>query len=403
MIGSCGLPTVRHAAIPFMLLLFDMTSTRMKILIEGASGRLARTQHLPALLQLRQEGLKLSDGSRCFPEPVLLGRNPEKLRALAEPHQLEWCTDRQSSLSQKDVTIYFDASVTAGRFERAMQALEAGKHVYLEKPLTDSFEQAMALHRFATEQGLCNGVVQDKVYLPGLHKLKKLLDGGFLGKVLSVKLEFGWWVFDGYYSAAQRSSWNYKKSEGGGLILDMFPHWCYMIERLIAPIQSVSCLSYTSVPQRRDETGRDYKVDVEDLAMAMMVLEGGIPVQVFSSWSTRLRRDDMMTLHVDGSLGSAVVGLHTCNFQSLANTPKPSWNISQERSERFIDQWQAMPDVDTYANAYRRGWELFLTHVAQGCAFPSPFLAGARGLQLIDACHQSHRNRAWVDLPPLAS
>ncbi len=379
------------------------TPHRLKILIDGASGRLARTQHLPALMQMRQEGgLRCPDGSLCMPEPILLGRNPDKTRAQAQALGLEWSTDRQAALTDPELSIYFDASATAGRFERASQALHAGKHVYLEKPLTDTLEQALALHRLATQKGLCNGVVQDKLQLPGLHKMRKLIDGGFLGRVLSVKLDFGWWIFDGIYSPAQRSSWNYQRAGGGGLILDMYPHWCYMIERMIAPIESVTCLPRTVVPQRRDEAGRPYDVDVEDLAMAMMVLQGGIPVQIFSSWATRLRRDDMLTMHIDGSLGSAVCGLHTCRFQSLAATPKPSWNIAQERQENFHDQWQVVPDVDTYVNSYRRGWELFLAHVATGSEFPAPFLAGARGLQLIDACHRSHQTRSWIDMPPLA-
>jgi predicted dehydrogenase len=374
----------------------------MKILIEGASGRLARTQHLPALMQIRQEsGLALPDGTRCIPEPVLLGRNAEKLQAQAQALGLSWSTDRASALADPEALIYFDASATAGRFERATQALQAGKHVYLEKPLTDTLEQALALHRLAEQKGLRNGVVQDKLALPGLHKMKQLLTSGALGQVLTVKLEFGWWIFDGVDTPAQRSSWNYQKSGGGGLILDMFPHWCYILERLIAPIESVTCLPRTLVPKRIDESGQPYEVDVEDMAMAMLVLQGGVPVQVFTSWSTRLRRDDMLTLHIDGSKGSAVCGLHTCRYQSLANTPKPSWNITQERQENFHDQWQTVPDVDAYVNSYRLGWEQFLSHVAAGTPFPAPFLAGARALQLIEACHRSHQTRAWVDLPAL--
>ena len=381
-----------------------MNDIHLKILLEGASGRLARTQHLPALMQMRQEGgLVLPNGARCMPEPILLGRSTEKTKAQAEALGLAWSTDRASALADSSVTVYFDASATAGRFERASQALRAGKHVYLEKPLTDTLEQALALHTLATQLNLRNGVVQDKLYLPGLHKMKKLLDGAAIGRVLSVKLEFGWWVFDGFDTPAQRASWNYRKADGGGLILDMYPHWCYILEKLIAPIESVTCLPRTLTPRRVDEQGQSYDVDVEDLAMAMLTLQGGIAVQIFASWSTRLRRDDMLTLHIDGSLGSAVCGLHTCRYQSLSDTPKPSWNIAQERSENFCAQWQTVPDDDAYGNPYRLGWEQFLAHVLVGCEFPAPFLAGARGLQLIDACQRSHQQRAWVDLPNLAT
>jgi predicted dehydrogenase len=246
-------------------------------------------------------------------------------------------------------------------------------------------------------------VVQDKLFLPGLHKLRRVRDSGFLGKILSAKLEFGWWIFDGELAPAQRSSWNYRKSEGGGLVLDMFPHWRYIIDQLVGPIASVSCRVSTVVPQRRDEQGRRYDVDVEDTAIATFELAGGALVQVSSSWATRVKRDDMFTLQVDGTQGSAVCGLHRCQVQSLATTPKPHWNIEADPRENFDEQWQEVPDTDSNRNPYRAGWELFLRHVVQGMPFPSPLLEGAKGIQLADACWRSHAERRWVDLPPLAA
>ena len=380
-----------------------MSTKHIQIIIEGATGRLGNTQHLKGVLAIRKEGgLLLSDGSRLIPEPILLGRNPDKLAALAATHGIGWSTDRDACFSDPKNQVYFDASVTAGRYARASAAIQAGKHVYLEKPIAESFEHALALARLAEATGLCHGTVQDKLFLPSLHKLRKVRDSGFFGKVLSAKIDFGWWVFDGNTYPAQRSSWNYQKSGGGGLVLDMFPHWRYIIDNLIGEVRAVSCRTTTAIPRRRDESGREYEVDVEDTALATFELEGGALVEVNASWASRIKRDDMLTIQVDGTLGSAVCGLHRCYIQPLAATPKPAWNIEVPRSEKFNDQWQEVPDVDAYPNSYRSGWELFLRHVADGTPFLSTLRAGAKGLQLVEACYQSNAQRRWVDLTELS-
>jgi predicted dehydrogenase len=381
-----------------------MSTEKINVIVEGATGRLGGTQHLRALLDIRREGgLALANGSRLVPEPVLLGRNPDKLQALASAHGLRWSTDRAATLADGANSIYFDASATAGRVARAQAAIAAGKNIYLEKPVAESLEDALQLVRAAQQAGVRHGVVQDKLFLPGLHKLRRVRDSGFLGKILSAKLEFGWWVFDGELVPAQRSSWNYRKKDGGGLVLDMFPHWRYIVDHLVGEIAAVSCRISTAVPQRRDEQGQRYRVDVEDTALATFELAGGALVQVTSSWATRVKRDDMFTLQVDGTHGSVVCGLHRCHVQSLATTPKPAWNIEVERKESFDEQWQEVPDVEPYKNSYRAGWELFLRHVVQGTPFPSPLLAGAKGIQLVDACYRSDAERRWVELPALAA
>jgi predicted dehydrogenase len=382
-----------------------MTLRRIRVAMNGATGRLGLNQHLiNAILAIRNDGgIWLSNGDHLVPEPVLLGRNADKLQALAKAHGVAgWSTDPAAVLADPSVEVYFDASATAGRLPRAMQAIAAGKHIYLEKPIADSLEDALAMACAAEKAGLRNGVVQDKVFLPGFQKLRKLKAAGFFGRVLSAKLDFGWWIFDGEMHASQRSSWNYKRAESGGLILDMFPHWRYMIDALVAPVQAVTCRHATVTPRRRDEAGRAYDVDVEDEAAATFELEGGILAQVTSSWATRVRRDDMLTLQVDGTKGSALATLHRCYIQPDVATPKPTWNVQTRLDQDFLADWQEVPDVDSFKNSYRCGWELFLRHVAEGAPFPSPLLAGAKGLQLVEACYQSNRERRWIDLPPLS-
>jgi predicted dehydrogenase len=380
-----------------------MSNRTLGIAVDGATGRLGTTQHLRALLEMRREGgLPLATGDRLMPEPVLLGRDPAKLAALAEKSGgLRWSTDRDTCLADPAIDIYFDASATGGRPDRARAAFAAGKHVYLEKPIAANLDDALSLARAADRAGRKGGVVQDKLFLPGLKKLRKLYEAKFFGRVLSVRLDFGWWVFDGDLFAAQRPSWNYRKATGGGLVLDMFAHWRYIFDRLLGPIEAVSCRHATAQKRRIDEAGRPYEVDVEDHAFAMFELEGGIPAQIASSWANRVKRDDLLQIQVDGTAGSAVAGLHRCFIQPATATPKPFFSPEIPQAMVFDEQWQEMPDVDPFENGYRAGWELFLRHVADDAPFPAPLIEGAKSVQLAEACYQSHRERRWVDLPKL--
>jgi predicted dehydrogenase len=380
-----------------------MATRTIGIVIEGATGRLGTTQHLRSLMAIRGEGgLPLDNGDRLVPEPMLLGRNPQKLGALATAQGgLRWSTNRDACLADPAVAIYFDATATGGRPRRAADAIAAGKHLYLEKPIAGTVEDALDLARSAERAGLKNGVVQDKLFLPGLRKMGKLFAAGFFGRVLSVRLDFGWWVFDGELYPAQRPSWNYRKETGGGLVLDMFAHWRYVFDRLLGEIEAVSCRCTTAIPSRRDENGRAYAVDVEDSAVATFELKGGILAQVSSSWASRVKRDDLLQIQVDGSAGSAVCGLHRCFIQPLAATPKPFFDPERPQTMVFDEQWQEMPDVEPFRSSYRAGWELFLRHVAENGPFPSPLLEGAKGVQLAEACYRSDRERCWIELPPL--
>jgi len=357
-----------------------MAARTIGIVIEGATGRLGSTQHLRSMMAIRSEGgLPLGNGDRLVPEPVLLGRDPAKLAALAAAQGgLKWSVDRDACLADRDIAIYFDASATGGRAQRAAEALAAGKDVYVEKPLAETLGEALDLARRAERAGLKNGVVQDKLFLPGLVKLRKLHEARFFGRVLSVRLDFGWWVFDGELWPAQRPSWNYRKATGGGLILDMFAHWRYVFDRLLGEIRAVSCGHLTAVPERRDERGKPYAVDVEDTAFAMFELAGGVLAQVSSSWASRVKRDDLLQIQVDGTLGSAVYGLHRCFVQPLVATPKPFFDPERPQPMVFGGQWQEMPDLEPVRNGYRVGWELFLRHVVEDAPFPSPFLEGQK-------------------------
>jgi predicted dehydrogenase len=381
-----------------------MATRRIGIILHGATGRIGTNQHLTnALLPLRREGgLPLANGDRLVPDPILVGRNAEKLAALAAAQGLErWTTDLDAALSAGDDAIFFDCAATGLRPELAKRAIAARKHIYIEKPPAPTLDEALDLARRAERAQVKHGVIQDKLFLPGLQKLKLVRDGGFFGRILSVRLDFGYWIFDGELLPAQRSSWNYKKREGGGLVLDMYAHWRYIIDRLVAPVTRISALLKTHVPRRRDERGQSYDVDVEDAAYAVLELEGGIAATVTSSWATRVRRDDLMTIQIDGTLGSAVAGLHHCRVQPLVATPKPHWNTEAPQAMNFFEQWQDVPDTIAPSSSFRRCWELFLRHVAEDAPFVPTLLEGAKGVQLAECAYRSDREKRWIDVPPL--
>jgi predicted dehydrogenase len=381
-----------------------MRQHKIGIIMNGVTGRMGTNQHLMRSIVaiIRQGGVKVSDDETIVPEPILVGRNEAKLRALAVQAGITAVTtDLESALKDKANTIYFDAQVTGRRAEDVQRAIAAGKHVYCEKPTASSTSTAYELYQVARRAGVKNGVVQDKLWLPGLRKLKLLIDSGFFGEILSVRGDFGYWVFEGDTVPPQRPSWNYRKEDDGGIILDMFCHWRYVLDGLFGAVKSLTCLGATHIKERRDEAGRPYRCTADDAAYATFELTNGIICHFNSSWTTRVRRDDLLTLQVDGTKGSAVAGLRDCVVQHASATPRPVWNPDVESPIKYLEGWTRVPDYQLYDNAFKVQWELFLRHVVKNDPFPWSLLEGARGVQLAEKGLESWAQRRWVDVPVL--
>jgi len=382
-----------------------MATRRLGIIMHGVTGRMGTNQHLVrSILAICEDGgVAMPNGDRVMPDPILVGRNAEKTKALAKRHNVErWTTDLAAALADPRDEVFFDSGTTQMRPALLEQALEAGKHVYCEKPIATTLAAALSVARLAEASGRKHGVVQDKLFLPGLMKLRMLRDSGFFGRMLAVRGEFGYWVFAGDLQPAQRPSWNYRAEDGGGIILDMLCHWRYVLDNVFAPVESVTCLGATHIPERWDEEGEAYKATAEDAAYATFLLEGGVVAQVNSSWATRVHRDDLAIFQVDGTHGSAVAGLQHCKMQPLMATPRPVWNPDVKRTEDFYADWQEVPDTQNYANGFRAQWELFIRHVAAGTPWNYTLLEGAKGVQLAELALESWRSRRWLDVPPLS-
>ena len=382
-----------------------MAERRLGLIMHGVTGRMGYNQHLVrSILAIREQGgVVLSNGDRLVVDPIIVGRDREKIQALATKHNIaRWSTDLEAALANLEDTVFFDAGTTQMRATLLGRAIDAGKHVYCEKPVSDDLHSAIALAKKAKSAGIKHGVVQDKLFLPGLLKLKLLRDSGFFGRILSVRGEFGYWVFEGDWGQpAQRPSWNYRTADGGGIILDMLCHWRYVLDNLFGEVQAVSCLGATHIPQRVDEKGNTYTADADDAAYATFQLAGGAVAHINSSWDVRVRRDDLVTFQVDGTHGSAVAGLHKCFTQHRVNTPKPVWNPDEPSKFNFFDQWEEVPENYPAQNGFKAQWEMFLKHVAEDAPWPYGLEAGAKGVQLATLGLQSWKERRWLDVPAL--
>ena len=381
-----------------------MKEHTLGIIMNGVTGRMGTNQHLLRSIAaiIKQGGVKISEDETIMPDPILVGRNTNKLEKLCELSGVKkMTTNLDEALADKNNIIYFDSQVTGRRADAVKQAVKAGKHIYCEKPIAVDTKTAMELYDLCKKAGLKNGVVQDKLWLPGILKIKRLIQQGFFGKILSVRGEFGYWVFEGDSIPAQRPSWNYRKEDDGGIIVDMLCHWRYVLDNVFGKVKAVSCLGATHMPKRFDEQGQQYTCTADDAAYATFELENGVIAHFNSSWTVRVRRDDLLTLQVDGTKGSAVAGLRECYIQHYGNTPRPVWNPDIAQPINFFDGWSKVPEQETYENAFKVQWELFLKHVVKNEPFPWDLRDGAKGVQLAEKGIESWNKRCWVDIPEL--
>ena len=377
-----------------------MAVTSIGIILHGATGRICSTQHLAnALAPIRDEGGLAVGNDQIVPRLMLAGRNAEKLKTLAKTFGTEWTIDLDRALADREFTIFFDAAATYQRAAVLEKAIAAGKQIYTEKPVARSVAEGQRLLQSIRNRGLKAAAVEDKLYLPGLVKLSRLAASGFFGRITGFRIEFGWWVFDGTDVPTQRPSWNYRRKDGGGLVLDMFPHWRYVVEKLLGRIHRVAALLATATPERIDEHGARYNVDVEDSASILLELESGITGTILSSWATRLRRDDLLTVQIDGANGSAVAGLHRCWTQTNAQTPRTAhFSIATDLGIDFRQNWIEVDHAEPFKNPYRVGWEDFLRHVTADGPMKADFAAGVRDVQFAEACYRSFQEGAWTNL-----
>jgi predicted dehydrogenase len=382
-----------------------MATRRLGIIMNGVTGRMGTNQHLVrSVLAIRAGGgVALPNGDRVMPDPILVGRNAAKLEALAREHGIaRFTTDLDKALDNTGDEIFFDAASTQLRPDLLERAINKGKHVYCEKPIADTFERALATAKLARAKKVKNGVVQDKLFLPGLRKIKMLRDAGFFGRMLAVRGEFGYWVIEGDWGPApQRPSWNYRKADGGGIILDMLCHWRYVLDNIFGKVKAVGCLGATHIPERVDEGGKTYVADADDAAYATFELEGGVIAHINSSWCVRVRRDDLVTFQVDGTLGSAVAGLTKCWSQSRVNMPRPVWNPDMPQAMDFFSQWDEVPDTIAYDNGFKIQWEDFIRHVVADAPWHHDLLEGVKGVQLAELGLKSWQERRWLDVPEI--
>jgi predicted dehydrogenase len=380
-----------------------MAEKTIGIILNGATGRICSTQHVAnALVPIRDEGGLAAGGDRIVPRLMLVGRNAESVAAVAQRYGAEWTTDLAKALADPAFTVFFDAAATSQRQSALKRAIAAGKHIYAEKPVALTVDAGLELLSAIKARGLKACAVEDKLGLPGLQKLSRVVASGALGRIAGFRIEFGWWVFDGTEVPSQRPSWNYRKKDGGGLILDMYPHWRYVIENTLGPIRRVVTALSTATPERIDERGERYRVDVEDSASTLVELKNGATGTILASWATRVRRDDLLTFQIDGSKASVLAGLHRCWTTTNAETPRTAhFSIATDLNVDYRANWHEIEDAGPFKNSYRIGWENFFRHVVTGATMQADFAAGLRDVQFAEACYRSVKDGTWIDLAAL--
>lgn len=383
-----------------------MATQRLGVIMHGVTGRMGLNQHLiRSIIAIREQGgVVLSNGDKVMPDPILVGRSAEKMERLAKNLKIaRWTTDLGGALADPNDAIFFDAATTQARPGLLARAIEAGKHIYCEKPIATNLEEALRVIKLANSKGVKHGTVQDKLFLPGMKKLAMLRDSGFFGRMLSVRGEFGYWVFEGDWQSTQRPSWNYRAEDGGGMILDMVCHWRYVLDNLFGEVEGLTCTGTTDIPERWDEEGKKYKATADDSAYATFRLKGGVIAHINMSWATRVYRDDLVTFQVDGTHGSALAGLTDCVIQPRQATPRPIWNPDEKRDHDFYSDWVQVPDSSSYDNGFKVQWEMFIRHVSENAPYRYTLLEGAKGVQLVECALKSWRERRWVEVPQISA
>jgi predicted dehydrogenase len=375
----------------------------IRVAMNGVTGRMGYNQHLVrSVLAINADGgVELAGGRRIRLDPILVGRSERKLKDIADRHGIsDWTTSLDDALGEVGGGgIYFDAQVTSARYPAVMAAIGKNAHIYVEKPSAATSDEASDLARAADRAGVKHGVVQDKLFLPGIRTLRSLIDSGFFGQILSVRGEFGYWVFEGDWRSPQRPSWNYRARDGGGIVLDMLPHWTYVLEGLFGGIEAVTAKAVTHIPRRWDEGGEPYQATADDAAYAIFELSGGIITAMNSSWCTRVHRGELLELHVDGTEGSAVAGLRDCVAQHRGVAPRPVWNPDIPNPHEFRDQWQPVTLDGEPGNAFRLQWEAFARHVFDDAPFPHDLHSGARGVRVAELGMRSSAQGRRIEVP----
>ena len=279
--------------------------------------------------------------------------------------------------------ILFDAAATKQRVSTLTKAIAAGKHIYSEKPVALSVADGMALLTAARARNLKHGAVEDKIFLPGLQKLSAARRAEILRPRHRLSPRFR--LVGVRRIRAQKPA---AKLELPAKRCRRSHHG-YVSALALRRSKAFSARSVglwhataTAIPQRADESGTRYDVDVDDTSLTLAELENGAVGTIACSWATRVRRDDLLTFQIDGTSGSAVAGLHRCWAQSAGDTPEVRHiNPMVDIGFDYRRDWKEVPGLAAYANPYRVGWDRFLKHIVTGEPLASDLSAGIRDVQ----------------------
>ena len=384
-----------------------MATKRLGIIMHGVTGRMGYNQHLVrSICAIRDAGRRRACERRprdARSDPGRPQRGEARRDRRSGTASRATTTDLDAALANTDDTVFFDAGSTQMRADLLSKAIDAGKDVYCEKPIADTLADAIKVAKLARSRGIKNGVVQDKLFLPGLRKMKLLKDAGFFGRMLSVRGEFGYWVFEGDLQPIQRPSWNYRKADGGGIILDMLCHWRYVLDNLFGEVKAVSCLGVTHIPRAHRRSGQ--------------ALHGRCRRCRLCDVRARGRRDraDQLVLvrarearrsrHLPGRRHARLGGrrphalLHPASREHAASGLE-SGRAADDELQRAVG---GSAGHQAYDNGFKLQWEDFIRHVVRGSALDVRSARKAsRACSSPSSGCKSWAERRWLDVPDLS-
>jgi len=341
----------------------------------------------------------------CVLRAVCTRREASAREALRIGYQ-RWTTDPGEVIEAEDVDIVHICTPNHLHFDALRRAIAAGKHIYCDKPVTATLEEADALARLLPAYRQKGQVALQYRFFPATLKAKQLVQSGFLGPVTHFR---GLYLHSGSADPARAVNWKSTAAAGGGVIRDLGAHIVDLLWWLVGPFQAVTCVDRIWSAQRpdADHPGQMLTVDAEEGAAALArCADGAFGVIEVSKIATGA--EDELRFEIHGERGAVRFNLMDPNFLEVYDARRPDGDLGGDRGWQRIACVQKYPRPAAFPGPkFTLGWirghvhslYAFLRAIADD-AEPSPSLTEGLHLQrVLEAIRESAASRTWVHLP----
>lgn len=331
---------------------------------------------------------------------AVYNRNADKAKAIAAEHNISYaCTSLDEVLERSDIDAVSISTPPFLHEDMAQQAIAAGKHVLLEKPMTLTASSARNLFQMAQKQGVIAMMDFEYRVVPAWMYLAELLADGYVGDRRLIKID---WLMSSRANPDRAWNWYAQKDKGGGALGALGSHTFDYIPWLFGPVKRMQAQLSTAISQRPDPTegGKLKPVDADDTALIAMELADGTPAQVSISSATYAGRGHWVEVY--GDRGTLVLGSSNQNDYVHGFKLMGSQN-GEPLSELEIPQHLAFPRTypDGRLAPFVRVIDRWIQGIDEGRAVAPSFREGVYSQLLMDLTHESSETKSWVDVPDL--